>query len=311
MERRAFSHKAIFSALLASLALGLGAGIYILTHFATYEPKLLQRVPEEADFVARLNVQQAVVYSPLLRYVLPVFERGRVGPETREKHLERKTTLELSVDVRELVFAELEQGRWLLLAGGFLRADAEEVLAGVGRMLKDEGIEYSVDRGLIVRPSGVALCVAESGTLVLGRRAADAERACGHPGKYPSFAPDMRGPGVALAVHAKPRERTAPGTGAPSPLKGGLFVVEADSHFPIRAALDLMTGEWDEPRVTSLLASKSNDFSYLVPLNQLKQVSSSDVGFRGQGNLSREEFDQSVARFARRIEEALVAAGEP
>jgi hypothetical protein len=311
VERRAFSHKTIFSVLVVSLALGLGAGIYILTHFATYEPKLLERVPQETDYVARLNVQQAVVYSPLIRHVLPVFERGRDSPESREKHLERKTTLELKVDVRELIFAELGEGRWLLLAGGFLRADPVEVLAGVGRMLQDEGLEYAQKEGLIIRPSGVAFCVAGSGTLVLGRRAEDVRRACGEPGKPPSFAAGMLGPGVALAVYAKPRERIAPGTGAPSHLRGGLFVVEADSHFPLWADLNLIDGDWDERRVAELLSSKANDFSYLVPLAQAKQVSLDGSRFQAQGNLSREQFDQSVAQFARRIEEALVAAGEP
>lgn len=309
VERRAFSHKTIFPALIVSLALGLGAGIYILTHFATYEPKALERVPEEADLVVRLNVQQAVVHSPLLRFILPLFERGRTGPETREKHLERKTTLELKVDVRELVFAQLDDSRWLLLAGGFLRTD--EVLAGVGRMLDDEGVEYKVKDGLLIRPTGVAFCVADGGTLVLARRATDAGRACGRADKLPSWAPGLLGPGVALAVFARDRDRVAPAAGALSHLRGGHFVIEADSHFPSRADLVLSGGEWDPTRVVQLLESKSNDFSYLVPLGQLKTVVPRGSSFQAQGNLSREDFDESVARLAALIERALVASGEP
>lgn len=308
-ERRAFSHKAIFATLAVSLILGLVAGIYILTRFATYEPKALQRVPEEAHFVARLNVQQAVVHAPLVRFLLPVFERGRAGPESRAKHLERKTTLELNVDVRELIFAELEQSRWLILAGGFLRSD--EVLEGVGRMLDDEGIKYSRNEQLLVHETGVTFCVAEDGTLALARRAADARRACGEPGAFPSWAAGLSGAGVALSVHAAERERTAPTAGAPSHLRGGEFSVDADSHFPARAELKLRGDAWTEGQIRRLMESKSNDFSYLLPLHRLNDVAEVGPRFRVRGNLSREEFDQSVARMAALIERALSEAGEP
>lgn len=306
--RRAFSHKAIFIALSVSLILGLGAGIYILASFATYEPKALQRVPADARFVARLNVQQAVVHSPLVRHLLPVFERGRGGPESRAKHLERKTTVELAVDVRELIFAELDQSRWLLLAGGFLRSD--EVLEGVGRMLDDEGVTFSRQGQLIVRPTGVAFCVAEEGTLVLAHSADDAKRACGTPSDYPSWAPGLSGSGVALAVYAADLKRTSPSTGVPSHLRGGLFVVSADSHFPARAEVSLDGDSWTEGQVRRLMESKSNDFRYLLPLSRLLTVSRAGPIFRVQGNLSREEFDASVARMAALIEGALVSSGE-
>lgn len=307
-ERRAYSHKAIFVALAVSLTLGLGAGIFILTRFATYEPKALQRVPAEARFVVRLNVQQAVVHAPLLRFLLPVFERGREGSESRAKHLERKTTLELTVDVRELIYAELDSSRWLLLAGGFLRSD--DVLEGVGRMLDEEGIKYSLQDRLIVQQSGVAFCVAEDGTLVLARGVKDAQLACGPPGDFPSFAAGLSGAGVALAVYAAEMTRPSPSAGAPSHLRGGLFSVEADSHFPARAELKLDGATWTEGQIRQLMESKSSDFSYLLPLSRLSEVEEAGARFRVRGNLSREEFDASVARMAAVIERALDEAGE-
>lgn len=308
-ERRAFSHKAIFAALAISLTLGLGAGIFILTRFATYEPKALQRIPEDAHFVARLNVQQAVVHAPLVRSLLPVFERGRAGSESRAKHLERKTTLELNVDVRELIFAELDQSSWLLLAGGFLRSD--EVLEGVARMLDDEGVQYSPQDRLIVSESGVTFCVAEDGTLALAQRKADAKRACGPPGAFPSWAAGLSGAGVALSVHAAERERVSRAADAPSHLLGGDFLVDADSHFPARAELKLRGVSWTEGQLVQLMQSKSNDFSYLLPLSRLSEVKEVGPRFRVQGNLSREEFDASVARLASLIESALDEAGGP
>lgn len=308
MFRRAFSHKAIFIALFVSLALGFGVGVYILTNFATYQPKALQRVPADARFVARLNVQQAVVQSPLGHYLLPVFERGRKGAESRAKHLERKTTLELNVDVRELIFAELEGSRWLLLAGGFLRSD--EVLEGVARMLDDEGVKYSLHDRLIVRPTGVAFCVADDGTLVLAHREEDARQACGAPGDFPSWARGLSGNGVALGVHAAEAPRSSPEAGAPSHLNGGLFSVEADSHFPARAVLKLAGSGWTEGQVRRLMESKSSDFSYLLPLHRFDKVEQAGPVFRVQGNLSREDFDASVARMAAVIEKALEEAGE-
>jgi hypothetical protein len=111
-------------------------------------------------------------------------------------------------------------------------------------------------------------------------------------------------------VYAAERRRTSAETGAVSHLLGGQFLINADSHFPTRAELSLLDGTWTQVQLSQLLESKANDFSYLVPLGALRTVTSVEPKFRVQGNLSREQFDESVARMAARIERALVDAGE-
>lgn len=306
-ERKAFSHRAVYIGFGLTLLLGFAAGLYIFFGFTTYEPRALRRVPESALFVARLNVQQAVVHQPLVASVLPVLEQQREGPESRLLHLERRTTLELDVDVRELVFAELESGAWLLVLDGFLRSD--EVLDGVGRMLDDEGVEYTLNEGMIVLGTGASLCVAEDGSLVLSKDAADARRSCAAAGPAPSWAGELSKPGVALGVRARAADRSPGGRDARSHLKGGTFVIEADSHFPLSAEFGLLGDDWTGDQVDRLLQSKSNDFGYLVPLGTLKFRSRVGDRFRAQGNLSREQFDDTVARLASRIREAVWGDG--
>ncbi len=298
-ERQGFSHKSIYIAFGATLLLGFLAGLYIFFSFTTYEPKALRRVPEDARFVARLNVQQAVVHQPLLGSVLPVLELGREGPESRLLHLQRRTTVELDVDVRELVYAELRSGSWLLILGGFLRQD--EVLAGIGRMLEDEEVPHTVESEMIVFASGATLCVANDGALVLAQVSADARRACRADGPQPAWAGDLSGPGLALGIRAFQQPGPSAGGRDRSHLTSGTFVVEADSHFPMTARFVLVGDEWTGEQVDRLLESKSKDYGYLVPLGALKYVGQAGTGFRAQGNLSREQFDESVARLAAKI----------
>ncbi len=302
------SHQAVYIGFGLTLALGFAAGLFIFFRFVTYEPRALMRVPEDASYVARLNVQQAVVQRPLRQFVMPLLEQGREPPESRLKHIERKTTLELDVDVREMVLAELGPERWLIVLGGFLRSD--EVVEGLGRVLSDEGIEFEVKDGHLVRPSGVSLCVAEDGTLVIAARQQDAVEACGRPRAFPSWAAAISGAGAALSVRAKWPGDPATGT-APSPeLLGATFVVDADSHFPTRATLELGEGKpsWDQLR--GLLGEKSQNFNYLVPVDLLRPQPSDGGEFRARGNLSREQFDESVRRFADLIRAHLNEAGE-
>jgi hypothetical protein len=299
LSRKSFSHRSIYAALALSLLLGFAIALYIFSRFTTYTPGALRRAQENADFVVRLNVQQAVVHEPLKKFILPLLERGRTGPESRLKHLERKTTLELDVDVRELIYAEMESERFVIILAGFLRPD--EVLDGVGRLLDDEGVDYKREGDLLLHPSGLSLAVADDGTLVFGSGPSEVRAALSPGPGFPSWAPPLLSPGVALGIYAAPRERGGGPGRPPSHLRGGTFVISADSYFPLDADVYLSGQTWEAEQVDALFASKSNDFGYLVPLHTLRFVAAQGPQFRARSNLGRVQFDEAMMRLSERI----------
>ncbi len=166
VERQSYSHRVVFIALAVSLLVAMGTALFIYEEYIKTTPVAAGHLPADVTYAVRLDVEQVVSYEPFRVHLLQVFETNRDEKEPRVKHLERKTTLELGIDSRELVFAQLPDSQWLILLGGVFRRDG--VLDGVMAMLKDEGIEVERQDDLLVHPSGQSFGVAEDGTLVLG-----------------------------------------------------------------------------------------------------------------------------------------------
>ena len=174
VERRSYSYRVVFAALVLSLALAFVLAIYIHNRFASYRPKATYHLPKRVSTAVWLNVEQNVGFDVFKDSLLPLLEVGRSGPEPRVKHLERKTTLELEVDTREFVFAELDQHKWLILLGGLYRR--ENVEEGLLRLLSEEGIEARLSGGLVVTPHG-SFGIAPDGVLVASNSEAAARGA--------------------------------------------------------------------------------------------------------------------------------------
>lgn len=166
MERRSYSHRVVFIALALSLLAALGTALLIYQKYVKTTPKAASHLPAQVESALRLDVEQVVSYEPFRVHLLQVFETGREGPEPRVKHLERKTTLELGIDSREIVFARLPHDAWLILLGGVFRRDG--VLDGAAALLRDEGEKFEVKGDLLVHANGHAFGVSDDGTLVLG-----------------------------------------------------------------------------------------------------------------------------------------------
>lgn len=152
-------------ALALSLLAALGTALLIYQKYVKTTPKAASHLPERVESALRLDVEQVVSYEPFRVYLLDVFEQGREGPEPRVKHLERKTTLELGIDSREIVFARLPENEWLILLGGVFRRDG--VLEGAGSMLRDEGESFQPQGDVLVHENGEAFAVSADGTLIL------------------------------------------------------------------------------------------------------------------------------------------------
>jgi hypothetical protein len=165
VERASFSHRTIFTALVLSLFGAVLVAGYIYERYMRYVPTAAYHIPRGATFIARLDVEQAFVYDPFRRFLLPIIERGRQGNESRAKELERLTTLEIAVDARELVYAEVPGGGWIVSGGGLFRR--EGLLDGAERMMGEEGVPLRRRGELLVHESGVSLGVSSGGNLLL------------------------------------------------------------------------------------------------------------------------------------------------
>lgn len=304
MDRPSYSYRTVFIGLVLTLALGSLAALYVFNRYTTYESTALTRVPEDAEACVRLNLQQALLYDPLVDSLLPLVERGHSGPEPRVKHLERRTTIELEVDPREFVMARLPRGRWLLVVAGFLRHS--KVLEGVERMCQDEGIAIRREGELLVHPaSGVSFAVAQDGTLLLGSDARTVSEARSRAA-LPSWAGPLTPAGLAAGVYVAPPVGTS--SAPASHLQGGTLLVKGETYFPVTATFRLAGENWTEEQLSQLFTSKSGDFTYVFPLDGLEPGQRAASSLQARTNLGRARFDEAVKNLAREIDRLLPPA---
>lgn len=164
VERRSYSSRLVFGVLAASLALAFVLALYIHGRFARFKPRAVVHLPARVESVVWLNVEQTIGFDVFKQAVLPVLEFGRKGLEPRAKHLERKTSLELEVDTREFVFAQVDSTSWLAIAGGLYRRD--KLKEGLVRLFTELGIPATQRGELVVTQGGYAFGVAEDGVLL-------------------------------------------------------------------------------------------------------------------------------------------------
>jgi hypothetical protein len=159
----------------ALLALGIAVAVVIYFRLIRYERVAAQHVPRDAAFVVRLDVEQAIVYEPFRRHLLPLADRGRVGAnagparvlDPRLERIKRHTGIELAVDMRELLFARGPSEReWLLVIGG--KFPKQGVVKGLHTVLLEEGVQAELAPGehVVTLPSGSVLGQAEDGALL-------------------------------------------------------------------------------------------------------------------------------------------------
>lgn len=141
-ERSAVSPRAVFAFLVGSLILSFGFGYFVYVRFVRYEPRAEAFLPADAELFASIDVEQGVVYEPFRRHFFELLEAGRMGPESRLKHFERKTTIELGVDTRELALAFGPDHTFTVSIGGLFRQDG--VVRGTARMFEEEGLVVDV-----------------------------------------------------------------------------------------------------------------------------------------------------------------------
>jgi hypothetical protein len=167
-----------------AIAGAIGAAVLVLVVYVAYrqllhyERRAIEHVPAGAELALRVDLEQVVLFEPVRRHLLPLLDRVPLGdtghdvPASRLLRL-RQAGLNLGLDLRELVFAQIQPGGgWLLALGGIF--GGEPLLPRIEQVLRAEpGAQLRSERAMIIlQPSGVVLAQADDGVLLLASDAA-------------------------------------------------------------------------------------------------------------------------------------------
>jgi hypothetical protein len=173
--RQGLSWKVVAAGFGSLLLLGLGVAAFIYFQFIRYERTAAQHVPTNSTVALRLDVEQAILYEPFRKHLLPLADHGRAPPgrravlAPRRDRIKSTTSIDLAVDTREFVLA-LGPGKsdWLIIVGG--KFPRSGVVEGLGRVLEEEGIgnELEPDGRILRLRTGPAIAQAADGSLLVG-----------------------------------------------------------------------------------------------------------------------------------------------
>lgn len=281
----------VLLALALSLLLAFGVAVGIWARYVRFEPRAARHVPAELSLRVRLDVEQAVVYEPFRRHLLPLVERGAPAGPSRLLRLERETGIELGVDLRELVLGYDERGSWLVALAGHFRRDG--VAQGVQRLLEAEGValELRAAPERAVHASGRSCAVAEDGTLLVA--SSEALLLAALPARAPR--PEL-GPPAAYRRVAVDLSRPCC---APA-LRGGVLQVATGREFPASAQLNI-GAPLSETVAAERARASGRALLLLDALGAFELRPGSGPELRGARPLDRSEFDRLLLATAREL----------
>jgi hypothetical protein len=158
----------------AALAAALIATAVVAYHqLLHYDRRAIEHVPPGAELGLRVDLENVVLFEPVRKNLLVLVDRAPLaegeptaGTPPRRERL-REVGLNLGLDLRELVFARVPGGGWVLALGGLFAS--RPLLDDIARVLKDEpGVHLRSEPPiLILAPSGVVLARADDGVLLV------------------------------------------------------------------------------------------------------------------------------------------------
>jgi hypothetical protein len=246
------------------VALGAWFAYLRLLH---YRRCAVEHLLPEAQLVARLDVEQVVLFEPVRRHLLPLLNalpltlaagQGRLADADRLGRLRRDAGLNLGLDLREIVVATADRGqRWVVVFGGLfphagLVPAIEQALQGSGAA----GWAH-FDAALEFTPSGVSLGQAEDGVLILASDP-DTLRASLLPSEqFHALGLSREGAGAArLSREALTQWLSAPGDASAAVESLGLALrlgneVEVDVQLELRDAREAtaFAARWSRPSI--------------------------------------------------------------
>jgi hypothetical protein len=165
---KAYSFRAVGGVFFLTIALGIATGAVIYFQFLRYTRVAARHVPPDSDAVVRVEVEKVVLFEPFRKYLLPIVDcagKPTMKP-SRHERIQARSRVELAVDLREMVYAQAGgREHWVVLLGGMFPKSG--VVAGVAKVLREEGRQGSVADGAWVDAEGWALAQADDGVLIL------------------------------------------------------------------------------------------------------------------------------------------------
>jgi hypothetical protein len=281
-----------------AVALTLTLVVYVAyRELIHYERRAIEHVPPGAELALRVDLEQLVLFEPVRKHLLPLFDRaplvrraqpaGAVTP--RLQRLREKAGLNLGLDLRELVFARMPDGGWVLALGGIF--GSRHLLEGIEAVLHEEaGIHLRREGALLsVEYSGVVLTQADDGVLLVGSDAALLARAAPASHGYQSIGLEREGAGALAALPSwldALRPEPAPSARA-SVLRG---MLRLDFGDPLELALRI-----EHPASTDMGAARRAVAGWLgMPADADQFVPRADWGGE-RAVLARAHFSQASA----------------
>jgi hypothetical protein len=256
-ERREISFRKLAWAGLIFTALASAGAWVAYARLVHYRRCAVEHLPPETELVARLDVEQVVLFEPVRRHLIPLIERLPLGSgpaaataeaEPRMARL-REAGLNLGLDLREILVATAPGGRWLLVLGGLFR---QGLVPAIERELTGEDATgwRRVGAALEFTPSGAAFAQASDGALLLASDRALLETTLPSSTRFRHLGLEREGSGSALIQRAV-LDRWAAESGGPR----WLATIESaalELRLSREIEVDVRLGLRDEPSASAL-----------------------------------------------------------
>jgi len=205
-ERRGISFRKLAWAGVIFTALASVGAWVAYARLVHYRRCALEHLPAQTELVARLDVEQVVLFEPVRRHLIPLLDRlplgsapaaGGADSEPRTTRLRREAGLNLGLDLREVLVATAPGERWLLVLGGLFR---QGLIPAIERELTSEAATgwRRVGATLEFTPSGAALAQASDGALLLAGDRALLDAALPSSTRFLELGLEREGAGSAL-----------------------------------------------------------------------------------------------------------------
>jgi hypothetical protein len=185
---------AIGAAALGAVIFAVALALYI--RYIRYDRVAGLHIPHGASVVVRLDVEQALLYEPVRRHLLPILGAPRASSsqgDARLARIEDRTGLHRG-DLREVVVASFaDSSDWVIVLGGiFPRGPSAQTIA---LAFASEGAAWdlSSDGRVAMGPEGVAVTRASDGAVIIGSSEGTMEAAL--PSRDPILPVTRTGPG--------------------------------------------------------------------------------------------------------------------
>jgi hypothetical protein len=259
-ERREISFRKLAWAGVIFTALASAGAWVAYARLVHYRRCAVEHLPPDTELVARLDVEQVVLFEPVRRHLIPLIDRLPLGSppaaanaeaEPRIARLRREAGLNLGLDLREVLVATAPGGRWLLVLGGLFR---QGLVPAIERELTGEGATgwRRVGAALEFTPSGAAFAQAPDGTLLLASDRALLETTLPSSTRFRDLGLAREGAGSALIPRAVLDRWAAEGEG-PRWL-GTIESAALDLRLSREIEVDVRLGLRDEPSAEALAA---------------------------------------------------------